>query len=146
MTHEHELDETSNTKSDIAEEEKFPVMPDKHYFSIGEISRLCRIKPNLLRSWEHEFPQLKNIKRRGNRRYYTRQQVITVRHIKDLLIKEGISIENAKMQITSSTLSDNTNNSFLMDNSEPEYTLPSNVICKIKSELEGLLKIIDKRP
>ncbi|MBE8215339.1 MAG: MerR family transcriptional regulator [Endozoicomonadaceae bacterium] len=140
-----EVDENTTEILDLIEDERFPVIPDKHYFSIGEISRLCRIKPNLLRSWEHEFPQLKNVKRRGNRRYYTRQQVITVRHIKNLLIKEGVSIENAKMQIASSTLSDQQEHHFLSDNYNPEQTLSPSIISKIKKELEDLLHLMNKK-
>ena len=69
--------------------EKLPPIPGKHYFTIGEMGRLCQIKQHVLRYWEHEFPQLKNIKRRGNRRYYTRQQVLIVRQIRSLLYEQG---------------------------------------------------------
>ena len=77
-----------------------PPIPGKHYFTIGEMSRLCEIKPHVLRYWEHEFTQLKNVKRRGNRRYYTRQQVLVVRQIRSLLYEQGYTIPGAKARMT----------------------------------------------
>src|SRR5256885_11880148 len=67
---------------------QLPAIPGKRYFTIGEVSELCGVKPHVLRYWEQEFPQLKPVKRRGNRRYYQRQDVIVIRQIRSLLRSE----------------------------------------------------------
>src|SRR5690348_17940717 len=68
---------------------ELPAIPGKRYFTIGEVSELCGVKPHVLRYWEQEFPQLKPVKRRGNRRYYQRQDVIVIRQIRSLLYEQG---------------------------------------------------------
>ena len=68
---------------------ELPSIPGKRYFTIGEVSGLCGVKPHVLRYWEQEFPQLKPVKRRGNRRYYQRQDVLIIRQIRSLLYQEG---------------------------------------------------------
>lgn len=74
-------------------------IPDKLYFSIGEVGELCDLKPHVLRYWEQEFPQLSPTKRRGNRRYYQRKDVLLVRQIKSLLYGKGYTIEGARLQL-----------------------------------------------
>ena len=81
--------EASKKRADL------PPIPAKRYFTIGEVSELCGVKPHVLRYWEQEFPQLKPVKRRGNRRYYQRQDVITIRQIRSLLYDEGFTIGGA---------------------------------------------------
>ena len=76
-----------------------PDIPAKRYFTIGEVSELCAVKPHVLRYWEQEFPQLKPVKRRGNRRYYQRQDVIIIRHIRSLLYEQGFTIGGARLQL-----------------------------------------------
>jgi len=71
---------------------QLPAIPGKRYFTIGEVSELCGVKPHVLRYWEQEFPQLKPVKRRGNRRYYQRQDVIVIRQIRSLLYDQGFTI------------------------------------------------------
>lgn len=78
-----------------------PVIPGKRYFTIGEVSELCAVKPHVLRYWEQEFPQLKPVKRRGNRRYYQREDVLIVRQIRALLYDQGFTIGGARLQMTS---------------------------------------------
>lgn len=78
-----------------------PVIPDKLYFSISEVSHLCAVKAYVLRYWEQEFPQLKPVKRRGNRRYYQKQDILLVRQIKKLLYEDGFTIEGARSQLSS---------------------------------------------
>ena len=73
-----------------------PPIPAKRYFTIGEVSELCGVKPHVLRYWEQEFTQLKPVKRRGNRRYYQRQDVLTIRQIRSLLYDEGFTIGGAR--------------------------------------------------
>src|SRR5256884_8723239 len=74
---------------------QLPAIPGKRYFTIGEVSELCGVKPHVLRYWEQEFPQLKPVKRRGNRRYYQRQDVIVIRQIRSLLYDQGFTIGGA---------------------------------------------------
>jgi len=81
---------------------ELPPIPDKLYFTIGEVSRLCDLKSHVLRYWEQEFSQLSPGKRRGNRRYYQRKDVLLVRQIKDLLYYQGFTIEGARVQLASS--------------------------------------------
>ena len=79
---------------------ELPVIPGKRYFTIGEVSELCAVKPHVLRYWEQEFPQLKPVKRRGNRRYYQRQDVVTIRQIRALLYEQGFTIGGARQQLS----------------------------------------------
>lgn len=79
---------------------ELPVIPGKRYFTIGEVSELCAVKPHVLRYWEQEFPQLKPVKRRGNRRYYQRQDVLTIRQIRSLLYEQGFTIGGARQQLS----------------------------------------------
>lgn len=78
---------------------ELPPIPDKRYFTIGEVSELCLVKPHVLRYWEQEFPQLRPTKRRGNRRYYKQQDVHVVRDIRELLYKQGFTINGARAQM-----------------------------------------------
>src|ERR687897_1304150 len=78
---------------------ELPAIPGKRYFTIGEVSDLCGVKPHVLRYWEQEFPHLKPVKRRGNRRYYQRQDVITIRQIRGLLYDEGFTIGGARNRL-----------------------------------------------
>ncbi|MFZ5755998.1 MAG: MerR family transcriptional regulator [Pseudomonadota bacterium] len=80
--------------------DQLPVIPGKRYFTIGEVSDLCDVKPHVLRYWEQEFPQLKPVKRRGNRRYYQRQDVLMIRQIRSLLYDQGYTIGGARQQLT----------------------------------------------
>src|SRR3990170_3778310 len=77
-----------------------PPIPAKRYFTIGEVSDLCGVKPHVLRYWEQEFPQLKPLKRRGNRRYYQRQDVILIRQIRSLLYEHGFTIGGARQRLS----------------------------------------------
>ena len=79
---------------------ELPVIPGKRYFTIGEVSELCAVKPHVLRYWEQEFPQLSPVKRRGNRRYYQRQDVLTIRQIRALLYDQGFTIGGARLQMS----------------------------------------------
>jgi len=76
-------------------------IPAKRYFTIGEVSDLCGVKPHVLRYWEQEFPDLKPVKRRGNRRYYQRQDVLTIRQIRSLLYDQGFTIGGARQRMCS---------------------------------------------
>ncbi|MDC0362124.1 MerR family transcriptional regulator [Halioglobus sp.] len=82
---------------------ELPAIPGKRYFTIGEVSELCAVKPHVLRYWEQEFPQLKPVKRRGNRRYYQRADVLTIRQIRGLLYEEGYTIGGARQRMSDET-------------------------------------------
>jgi DNA-binding transcriptional MerR regulator len=108
---------------------ELPAIPGKRYFTIGEVSELCAVKPHVLRYWEQEFPQLKPVKRRGNRRYYQRDDVMTIRQIRSLLYDQGYTIGGARQRMTE----------------EGEATNPaemSAVIQETIEELEDLLKVL----
>jgi DNA-binding transcriptional MerR regulator len=76
-----------------------PPLPSKRYFTIGEVSELCDVKPHVLRYWEQEFAQLKPMKRRGNRRYYQHHEVLMIRRIRDLLYDQGFTISGARNKL-----------------------------------------------
>ena len=79
--------------------EALPPIPAKRYFTIGEVSELCGVKPHVLRYWEQEFTQLKPVKRRGNRRYYQHHEVLLIRRIRDLLYDQGFTISGARNKL-----------------------------------------------
>lgn len=80
---------------------ELPALPGKRYFTIGEVSELCAVKAHVLRYWEEKFPQLNPVKRRGNRRYYQRQDVLMIRQIRVLLYDEGFTISGARQRLSS---------------------------------------------
>jgi DNA-binding transcriptional MerR regulator len=92
--------EPSRRKADL------PPIPAKRYFTIGEVSDLCGVKPHVLRYWEQEFTQLKPVKRRGNRRYYQHHEVLLIRRIRELLYEEGFTISGARNRLDNSLTHD----------------------------------------
>ncbi len=110
---------------------ELPVIPGKRYFTIGEVSELCSVKPHVLRYWEQEFPQLRPIKRRGNRRYYQRQDVLLIRQIRSLLYEHGFTIGGAKQHLLGETSID--------DNQQSRQ-----IIRQLRKELEELLVILNE--
>ena len=109
--------------------DQLPPIPGKRYFTIGEVSDLCAVKPHVLRYWEQEFPQLKPVKRRGNRRYYQRQDVLIIRQIRSLLYDEGFTIGGARQRLTG-------------DDAKSDVTQSQQIIKEIRTELEQVLKIL----
>src|SRR5215203_7450141 len=87
------MPEQSRTKAEL------PPIPAKRYFTIGEVSDLCAVKPHVLRYWEQEFTQLKPVKRRGNRRYYQHHEVLLIRRIRELLYDQGFTISGARNRL-----------------------------------------------
>src|SRR5262245_20582819 len=83
-------------------EKALPAIPAKRYFTIGEVSDLCGVKPYVLRYWEQEFTQLKPMKRRGNRRYYQHHEVLLIRRIRELLYEQGFTISGARNRLSES--------------------------------------------
>ncbi|MCY4362823.1 MAG: MerR family transcriptional regulator [Gammaproteobacteria bacterium] len=94
-----------------AQNSELPPIPSKRYFTIGEVSDLCAVKPHVLRYWEQEFPQLKPLKRRGNRRYYQRQDVILIRQIRSLLYEHGFTIGGARQRLSGDEAREDSNQS-----------------------------------
>ncbi len=86
---------------------ELPPIPAKRYFTIGEVSDLCGVKPHVLRYWEQEFTQLKPVKRRGNRRYYQHHEVLLIRRIRELLYEEGFTISGARNRLDNMRVSEN---------------------------------------
>ena len=84
---------------------ELPPIPAKRYFTIGEVSELCGVKPHVLRYWEQEFTQLKPLKRRGNRRYYQHHEVLLIRRIRELLYEEGFTISGARNRLDNNSIS-----------------------------------------
>jgi DNA-binding transcriptional MerR regulator len=106
-----------------------PAIPGKRYFTIGEVSELCGVKPHVLRYWEQEFPQLKPVKRRGNRRYYQRQDVIVIRQIRSLLYDQGFTIGGARNKLEGEEARDDLSHS-------------QQVIRQVRAELEDILRLM----
>jgi DNA-binding transcriptional MerR regulator len=90
------VETTSNSR---AAKVSLPPIPAKRYFTIGEVSELCGVKPHVLRYWEQEFTQLKPVKRRGNRRYYQHHEVLLIRRIRELLYEQGFTISGARNRL-----------------------------------------------
>jgi len=88
-----------------------PPIPAKRYFTIGEVSELCGVKPHVLRYWEQEFTQLKPVKRRGNRRYYQHHEVLLIRRIRELLYEQGFTISGARNKLDTRMANGNGNGS-----------------------------------
>src|SRR4051812_14075030 len=89
---------------ELSPSKPLPPIPAKRYFTIGEVSDLCAVKPHVLRYWEQEFTQLKPVKRRGNRRYYQHHEVLLIRRIRDLLYEQGFTINGARNRLENETV------------------------------------------
>ena len=109
--------------------DELPPIPGKRYFTIGEVSELCAVKPHLLRYWEQEFPQLKPVKRRGNRRYYQRQDVLIIRQIRSLLYDDGFTIGGARQRLTG-------------EQAKVDVSQSQQIVKQLRVELEQVLKIL----
>ncbi len=108
---------------------ELPVIPAKRYFTIGEVSELCAVKPHVLRYWEQEFTELSPVKRRGNRRYYQRHDVLMIRQIRSLLYEQGYTIGGARAHLT-------------RDEAKDEVTLTKQLIHEMVDELEDILELL----
>lgn len=115
---------------DPGSNKELPAIPAKRYFTIGEVSDLCGVKPHVLRYWEAEFPGLKPIKRRGNRRYYQRQDVLLIRQIRNLLYEQGYTIGGARQCLEGGETSE-TGNADCND-----------IVSEVRKELEGVLELL----
>ena len=121
------LDMSDNDESIPSGE--LPPIPGKRYFTIGEVSELCGVKPHVLRYWEQEFPQLKPVKRRGNRRYYQRHDVLMVRQIRNLLYDQGFTIGGARQQLSG-------------EGAKQDLNQTHQVLRQMRLELEEILHVL----
>jgi DNA-binding transcriptional MerR regulator len=112
--------------------DSLPPIPAKRYFTIGEVSELCGVKPHVLRYWEQEFAQLKPVKRRGNRRYYQHHEVLLVRRIRELLYNQRFTISGARDRLEETPAEET--------HEKPQLTPEA-----IRSELLGILEILQGR-
>ncbi|NOU22689.1 MAG: MerR family transcriptional regulator [Methyloglobulus sp.] len=108
---------------------ELPVIPAKRYFTIGEVSELCGVKPHVLRYWEQEFTELNPVKRRGNRRYYQRHDVLMIRQIRALLYEQGYTIGGARAHLTS-------------DPAKEDSIRTKQLIHQMIGELEDILELL----
>jgi DNA-binding transcriptional MerR regulator len=109
--------------------DELPPIPGKRYFTIGEVSDLCGVKPHVLRYWEQEFPQLKPVKRRGNRRYYQRQDVLMIRQIRSLLYEQGFTIGGARQKMSG-------------EDAREDVTQSQQIVHQVRLELEEVLQLL----
>ena len=114
--------------------ERLPAIPAKRYFTIGEVSELCGVKPHVLRYWEQEFTQLKPVKRRGNRRYYQHHEVLLIRRIRGLLYQEGFTISGARNRLGESAIQE--------QESKLEADQCRAVVAEVRAELQALLALL----
>ena len=114
---------------EISNNKELVPIPNKRYFTIGEVSELCEVKPHVLRYWEQEFPDLKPVKRRGNRRYYQRHDVMLIRQIRSLLYDDGYTIGGARQKLSGEEAKEDTSQS-------------QQIVKQLRSELEEVLKIL----
>ena len=117
------LDQGSNNE--------LPPIPAKRYFTIGEVSDLCAVKPHVLRYWEQEFTSLNPVKRRGNRRYYQRHDVLMIRQIRSLLYDQGFTIGGARQRLEG-------------HQGKAEVTIGSQIVKQVRQELEEVLAILKR--
>ncbi len=111
-----------------------PPIPAKRYFTIGEVSELCGVKPHVLRYWEQEFAQLKPVKRRGNRRYYQHHEVLLIRRIRELLYEQGFTISGARNKLDSRAAPELS--------ATPRSALPAADLAAVRMELTHILGLL----
>ena len=116
---------------EVSNNDELPPIPGKRYFTIGEVSTLCGVKPHVLRYWEQEFPQLKPVKRRGNRRYYQRQDVLMIRQIRSLLYEQGFTIGGARQKMSGEDAKEDVNQS-------------QQIVHQVRLELEEVLSLLKR--
>lgn len=114
---------------EISNDKALVPIPNKRYFTIGEVSELCDVKPHVLRYWEQEFPNLKPVKRRGNRRYYQRHDVMLIRQIRGLLYDDGYTIGGARQKLSGEEAKEDTSQA-------------QQIVRQLRSELEAVLQIL----
>ncbi|MDC0876802.1 MerR family transcriptional regulator [Methylophilaceae bacterium] len=128
---------------------QLPLIPNKRYFAIGEVSTLCDLKPHVLRYWEQEFSQLKPTTRRGNRRYYQQAEILLIRKIRELLYFDGFTIQGAKGKLSDRQFVKDTTSKEAIEKAQAELPLDDSVVSQssmdlnnFKSQLSDILKVL----
>ncbi len=111
---------------------QLPPIPAKRYFTIGEVSELCGVKPHVLRYWEQEFTQLKPVKRRGNRRYYQHHEVLLIRRIRDLLYDQGFTISGARNRL----------DELVAESGKPARVAARSGIALVRKEIKSVIDLL----
>ena len=130
-------------RSNKSEAVVLPPIPAKRYFTIGEVSELCGVKPHVLRYWEQEFTQLKPVKRRGNRRYYQHHEVLLIRRIRELLYEQGFTISGARNKLDSRMANGSANGNSEDDLGAGLPPLEMNTAA-IRNELSEILNLLKR--
>ncbi|MBT3512554.1 MerR family transcriptional regulator [Methylophilaceae bacterium] len=128
---------------------QLPLIPNKRYFAIGEVSTLCDLKPHVLRYWEQEFSQLKPTTRRGNRRYYQQAEILLIRKIRELLYFDGFTIQGAKGKLSDRQFVKDTTSKEAIEKAQAELPLDDSVVSQssmdlnnFKAQLSDILKVL----
>jgi len=129
-----------NDRANKNELTALPPIPAKRYFTIGEVSELCGVKPHVLRYWEQEFTQLKPVKRRGNRRYYQHHEVLLIRRIRELLYEQGFTISGARNRL------DGRVNAVEREEPPLAETVPAVDSERLRAELLDILDLLKNGP
>ena len=130
------------------EHNQLPPLPQKRYFAIGEVSKLCDVKPHVLRYWEQEFPNLSPNTRRGNRRYYQPEEILLIRKIRELLYDEGYTIQGAKQKLSNKQFVKDTTSQEQIQKAQAELPLNNEPLTSkepvenLKNQLADILKIL----
>jgi len=122
---------------------QLPPIPAKRYFTIGEVSELCGVKPHVLRYWEQEFTQLKPVKRRGNRRYYQHHEVLLIRKIRELLYEQGFTISGARNRLDGQEVADTlaTNGSEIVESIKDKLSAEIDLIA-LRFQLNQVIQLL----
>ncbi len=125
---------------EAASKAELPPIPAKRYFTIGEVSELCGVKPHVLRYWEQEFTQLKPVKRRGNRRYYQHHEVLLIRRIRELLYEQGFTISGARNRLDDAP---DVKKVIAVEKEQETHALSSNCnLAHIRNEIKSVLELL----
>ena len=128
--------------TEIIPKDELPPIPAKRYFTIGEVSELCGVKPHVLRYWEQEFTQLKPVKRRGNRRYYQHHEVLLIRRIRELLYAQGFTINGARNRLEESALENSSNPSMKSPAGGVDATTKTTNLAFLRKEIKSVLQLL----
>jgi len=125
-----------------ATKDSLPPIPAKRYFTIGEVSELCGVKPHVLRYWEQEFTQLRPVKRRGNRRYYQHHEVLLIRRIRELLYEQGFTISGARNRLDESLNSASARSAAATPPAPRAHDMRGANLAAVKQELKNVIELL----
>ena len=125
-----------------ATNDSLPPIPAKRYFTIGEVSELCGVKPHVLRYWEQEFTQLRPVKRRGNRRYYQHHEVLLIRRIRELLYEQGFTISGARNRLDESLSAASARSASPSPSAPRAHETRSVALAALKQELRNVIELL----